>query len=220
MLYKYKTELSKKKYVPLPQKETNQMVMDYHSTADEKLLARIVETHMRMVLKCIEKNFVYTNEYEYMEWISIGNESLLKSIGEYKVIGVDFSYYAYVSIRNEILSSMKKNVMIKGERINGVFYKARIDYKVDEELVDEPSTKEVDNLELLGLIDSLDIKKKSKEIFIETFGLIDGVPKNSTTTSELFKCSKQNIRISVTRTLWIIKENKLFLKKIKDLMVF
>lgn len=222
MLEKYKNELAKKKYAPLEKDITNNLVIEFHSTQDATILDKVITTHMRLVLSVINKAFPYeTKEDIIMEWISVGNESLMASVAQYKEIEIDFSLYAYYNIRNSIIAynrvygNIIRSITTEGKRII-----PRFDELPDDMVEEETTIKEFNSSEVIDLLDEMNIKDKAKEMFIFYWGLEDGEKKTLTDCGKHFNTTRENVRQIINRVLGKIKKNEIILKKLSKIMSF
>ena len=222
MLRKYKNELSKKKYAPLKRDVINEMVMEYHRTADAALLDVIITTNMRLVLFVINKCFpLQIKEDIVMEWISVGNESLVNSVNQYKEIEIDFSLYAYYNVRNAIISySRVYGNVIRSITTDGKTIIPHFDDLQDEHTNEEESYNEFDVNEIIQIINELNIKEEAKEMFIYFWGLVDGKKKTYADCSRKYDMTLENCRQKVNRVMEKIKENENILKKLSKIMSF
>jgi len=99
----YRDSLRASKYNSLPQKEVNQMVIEGRD------LDRVVLSHQRLIVKALSSVCIFEQNQDDLlfELIQVANCSLAESLYLYKEEKIDFSYYAFVSIKNAIKGYIK-----------------------------------------------------------------------------------------------------------------
>lgn len=104
----YRDSLRASKYNPLPQKEVNQMVIEGRD------LDKVVNSHQRLIIKALSSvcNFEQNQDDLLFELTQVANCSLAESLYLYKEEKIDFSYYAFVSIKNAIRGYIKFNMNV------------------------------------------------------------------------------------------------------------
>lgn len=182
VLDKYKDEISKKKYNPLSKKETNRLAMEYKSIDDEEIKNKIVNSHLRLAFKAVNKKTSCMKQMcvdDVMELINIANEAILESLISYTHDKIDFSYFCYVNCANVVLSYMRNNSLIKPTRFGKELTYGSYHYidkerdKVEEDaefyqLEDDSEEPQEDIKEFIidALMKLKNVKDYKKEIFI------------------------------------------------------
>jgi RNA polymerase sigma factor (sigma-70 family) len=225
MTYKeFKQELSKEKYNPLPKKEANEMAVN--GTDKEKLAMSC----FRLIPKAINKRFSFTTKNDLlMELVSGGQDGISYAINTYKYNKIDFGYYAYVSIINFMHSTLKDLNLIKSTTINGEKKYATytsidaprenpIDFPI-EEYQEELSLDTELIYELLSK-DKHAIKRSAWDIFLLSYGFIDGERYTDVAVAKKVGLTPETISRNNKRVIRKLKENEKIMNYFSEFFSF
>lgn len=169
-------KLRAKKYEPIAPAELNQLVI---SGTDRD---RVVNSLQRMVVKAMGTRFHFnaTPDSTLMEYYQVCNFAIAAAMSAYDNDRIDFSYYCYVSMVNEMSNhyrmtgSIVKSSVVKGERQYASYFD--IDAPVEDEEnrfeVEHYEEHEVAHIDLNEVYNILKRKHSTfKPFYIELFGV-------------------------------------------------
>lgn len=207
----YNNSLKADKYEPLPSKIMNQMVMDYNESGDEGLLSDIINRNLRLVVSVVMKSYYWKTDVEIMDLIGVGNEKLLKMVKSYSYDSVDFGYYAFVGVTNEIKTYLRDyGHTVKGTKIGDKrFYSVSASMDDYDVAVDGGEYELNNHSEIIELLSGLEkTRQQDIDLVIYHLGFVDGVPKNYKETGKHFGFNSERARQTYKRVIDRLKKDK------------
>jgi len=223
----YKNSLNKKMHEPLPQKEMNNLVIQREN------LDQVANRCQRLIVKVINEVLFYTENLPddtLMEYVQVCNVAIAESIFLYKEEKIDFAYFVYMQMLNELRSYIKhtkdvvKSRVVDKKRLHATYL--YIDGQEDDEEKFDVEQKEEEKEMKINLQDVYSIlakekhpvKKKNWDLFVYKTGLEDGFEKRTKDVAQEYGMTVENVRLLCNKIISRIKSNEKLLKYFSNII--
>lgn len=167
----------------------------------ERTRSQLVEANLRLVL-ALARRFAYTAPYQFDDFVSLGNEALLRSIERFDYrLGYRFSSYAYQAIRCAILAHMRSE---KRKRSGGLLLAVDMAQQLECPRAGETADDLVlgeDVRRAQFLLERLD--ERDRQIVVARFGIpsLGGESGRDVAEPMAFRAIAQLVGLSTTRVV-------------------